>query len=121
MNSKVVNATPHVIVLHIAEGIEIRYPLCGNVARVTTKDDPAGNLNDSDGTVVPLIRRTWGEITNLPELQEGQFVIVSSPVLDAAKIMCHPLLNRMVVPDSGPTAIRDENGQVTAVTRFIVA
>ena len=38
MNSKVVNATPHVIVLHIAEGIEIRYPLGGKILKTLPCD-----------------------------------------------------------------------------------
>ena len=45
--------------------------------------------------------------------------IVSSLVLEAAK--AQGCAERLYAPDTGPTAIRDESGQIVAVTRLVGA
>ncbi len=61
---------------------------------------------------VPVDVTQVTSIEGLPEPEEGTYYIVPQPV---AKI-----LNRtdLVTPDTGPSAIRDENGKIYAVRRL---
>lgn len=67
--------------------------------------------------VIPVISRTMGKVY-IPSLEDGEYGIVSSMVINAAKSENHPLYSRLYAPDTGATAIRDK-GQVVAVTRLV--
>jgi hypothetical protein len=110
------NLTPHEITIILPTG-DRRFPPSGHLARVATVEVGA-NVGD-DG--YPAVRRTFGAVEIPPEATVGDgLILVSSLVLEAAKSQGHPLLSRMVAPDTGPTAIR-EAGRVVAVTRLVVA
>lgn len=110
-----VNLTPHPVTVRLPDGTEHTYPPSGFVARVDTVEYKAEPI---DG--LPTIARTMGRVS-LGYDALGQTLIVSSLVLQAALAQKHPDLSRLVAPDTGPTAIRDERGQVRAVTRWVVA
>ena len=103
---KFVNLTPHDIVVRTPAGVDVVFPASGTVARVRTIETPAGEIGS-----IPLVEVEMAEIENLPDPEEGTVYIVSSMALD-------PSREDVVAPDTGPTAIRDENGHIVAVTRF---
>jgi hypothetical protein len=63
---------------------------------------------------IPIVETHFSEIKNLPDPEEGVYYIVNRLAMDFVPI------NRQDVfcVDTGPTAIRDENGQVVAVTQL---
>ena len=106
------NLTPHPIVIRVG-GDEIVIPPSGQVARVIVKMDTAGTL-DCNGIAIPLVSRTIGEVVGLPT--DGTPCIVSSMVLEQCKGM-----HNVFAPDTGSTAVRDENGHIVAVTQLVAA
>ena len=121
------NLTPHPITLRCVDGNEVTFPPSGTVARVATIEsvigtrdvfDPAHPETDeqgnSNGSRIQVVRRVLGEAEGLPE--EGIECLVSAMVLSAV-----PGRKGVYAPDSGPTAIRNEKGQVVAVTRLVAA
>jgi hypothetical protein len=107
------NLTPHAIVIRTAEGDTTVEP-SGSVARVASTETvvPAGT--GIAGVDIPVATREWGEVSGLPA--EGEPCIVSALVLGRV-----PGRKGVYAPDTGPTAIRDEKGQIMAVTRLIAA
>lgn len=105
------NLTPHAITIRATDGTEITIPPSGIVARVSTTEEVVGTCAI---TGAPIVRRKFGEVQGLPE--EGAPCIVSSLVLAAV-----PGRSGVYAPDTGPTAVRDGNGQVIAVTRLVAA
>lgn len=103
------NLTPHPIRVVRPDGEIMELPPSGQVARVAAIETPAGDL---DG--IPLVSRTWGQVENLPAPEPGVFLVVSSLVFEAARDR-----NDLLVPDTGPTAVRDASGQVVAVRRLV--
>lgn len=109
---KLVNLTPHDITVH--DGLErFTIPASGTVARVAVSQE---EVHRTIG--VPVVRNTYGEVENLPEPQADTYFIVSSLVLEALR---KEGSNRtdVIAPDTGPTAIRDEQGRIVAVRRFV--
>jgi hypothetical protein len=104
-----INLTPHPITIRRPDGSQSTLQPSGAVARVATTESAVGTL---DG--VPVVARSTGAAQGLPE--EGALCIVSAMVLAAV-----PGRRGVYAPDTGPTAIRDERGQVVAVTRLVAA
>ncbi|GIW55362.1 MAG: hypothetical protein KatS3mg082_1766 [Nitrospiraceae bacterium] len=106
---KFVNLTPHEVRVADQDGtVFLTIPPSGQVARVATTSVMVGEV---DG--IPIYRTALGDVTGLPEPQEGVTYVVSTLV---AQVVSRP---DVVAPDTGPTAIR-ENGQVVAIRRFQV-
>lgn len=105
-----INLTPHVINVRRADGSELAFAPTAPAARVATSQV---EVSEVDG--IPVRRNTFGQVENLPEPQEGTVYIVSLVVLQAVAGR-----RDVVAPDSGATAIR-ENGQIKAVTGFVMA
>lgn len=103
------NLTPHPITVRRPDGTETVYPPSGTVARVAMTEEVVGDL---DG--VPVVQRTPGQVTGLPD--DGTPCLVSSMVLAAV-----PGRPNTFAPDTGATAIRDDAGQIVAVTRLVIA
>ena len=98
----IVNRTPHTVVV----GDEVFYPVAPPL-RVETKEYDANPIAG-----VHCVRQETGE-PNLPE-QGIHYYIVSRSVFEAA-----PKRADLLVPDTGKGAIRDDSGNVIAVTRLI--
>ncbi len=109
-----INLTPHPIVVR-TDGVDITIPASGQVARVTSQQELASQI-DVYGLTIPVQRTTFGQVDGLPDPKPNTIYIVSSLVLGALK-GSRP---DVVAPDTGPTAIRNDNGQIVAVTRFQV-
>lgn len=109
------NFCPHTINVVTAEGKEYAFPSEG-VARVTETQKRCGSEYGIE------IRSTeYGEIEGLPEdgaYDVNTIFIVSLLVKQVAATKVVPYL--LVSPDTGKTAIRDENGQIKAVTGFLM-
>jgi hypothetical protein len=108
---KILNLTPHDITILGPDGTETTIPPSGTVARVSTTDEVVGTCSI---TGAPIVRRRFGEVTGLPE--EGTPCLVSALVLSAV-----PGREGIYAPDTGPTAVRNESGQIVAVTRLVAA
>jgi len=107
--AKFINLTSHAISVKKNDGSTFTVEPSGIIARVSTHEQVIGEL---DG--VPLVTRKFGEVENLPEPTEGTIYIVSSLVLSALNGR-----EDVVAPDTGATAIRNEDGHIVAVTRFV--
>lgn len=106
----ILNYTPHTITIQNAEGETTSFVSSG-VARVAAVETPADTVED-----FPVVEQTFGEILGLPEPAEETVYVVSAIVLAAAK---QKGLKCCISPNTGPTAIRNENGQITAVRGFV--
>ena len=105
-----INLTPHAITVRV-NGVDTTIQPSGTLARVTSSEQVVGVCPLSGA---PIIRRVFGEATGLPE--NGEPCLVSALVLSAC-----PNRAGVFAPDTGPTAIRNDAGQVVAVTRLVAA
>lgn len=106
------NLTPHDITIATDSG-SVTLPPSGTIARLVMEEDEVDDIGINN-IPVPVIARRTGQIVGLPPV--GTPCLVSSMVLD--KI---PGREGVFAPDTGSTAIRNEKGQVVAVTRLVAA
>jgi hypothetical protein len=97
VNKIVINLTPHDINV-VLENEVVVYPKSGAVARCAETSVVVGTLNG-----VPIVKKEFGGVENLPPYQEGTFYVVSALVASAVK--------RADVVSPGD-AVRDENGVI---------
>ncbi len=117
-----VNLTPHIIRikgvdLNTCEDQTLEVQPSGDVAVCLTRMGQAQE-HRLDRFAYIISSRSLGKVTlsngqPFPAPELGKVFIVSSMVQDAM-----PRAD-VLAPDTGPTAIRDEKGQVWAVTRLI--
>lgn len=118
----IVNLTPHEIVLIPEDGIGLAWPPTGQVARVQEQFRPEyydgdGLFEGGDPSLSIRVARptaTKPLIKGLPSPIPGRKYLVSRMVLDAC-----PDRDDLLAPDTGPDAIRGQNGQLIAVRGFI--
>lgn len=114
MPTKLVNLTPYEIGIANDAGEIVRRIPSSGVARLVERDSPRA---DRDG--VPLVHRTFFEKLDgfglSARASSTVNYIVSLPVLMALRNVRDDLL----APDTGSTAIRNENGGIVAVRRLI--
>jgi len=102
---KIVNLTPHSIILYTDEGKKIEIPPSGTIARVHESTEIIGKIQvETDGNI-PVIRKTLGQVENLPEPREGTIYIVS---LIVAQALAGTRSDVYVIGES----IRDKEGRV---------
>lgn len=106
------NLTPHDITITTDSG-SVTLPPSGTVARLVMQEDPLGDVM-VNGLSVPVIARRTEQVVGLPPV--GTPCLVSSMMLDKV-----PGREGVFAPDTGSTAIRNEKGQVVAVTRLVAA
>lgn len=100
----IINLTPHTISLvNASNEIVASFPSAGTV-RVATSQTIIGELAG-----FPIRKTVLGNVTGLPDAEDGTVYLVSAMVQQAL-----PNRNDLVVPDSGPTAYR-ENGLIVGV------
>lgn len=81
--SKLINLTPHAIVMVNGEGDTIlTIEPSGTVARVTQTTKQLETVT-IDGIVIPVTQNSYGELVNLPEQEDGVSFIVSAMVASA--------------------------------------
>lgn len=107
---QLINLTPHEIVLRPDEGQEVVLPPSGQVARVAVSQQVVAMVGD-----IPIVATTFGDIEGLPEPRPGVLYVASTLVAQAAAERGR---RDVVSPDTGPTAVRDEEGRIVAVRRL---
>lgn len=130
---RLINMTPHPIVVRLSDGREITFAPTGTIPRVGTVETPAQAIEG-----VPCVTQKMGDVEGLPEpaytcnscgqidpqaqwgvsscCQAGLrpvFLIVSAMVFGASD------RTDLVAPDTGKGAVRDGHGRILAVTRFL--
>lgn len=112
----IINLTPHIITLQLADGSRQDILASGTVARVATVP---GQLLSSNCPVPVYSATRFGEVEGLPEPLANTVYLVSAMV--AARMEGRGRTD-VLSPGTGPQdgAIR-ENGQIVAVTRLIQA
>lgn len=109
---KIVNLTPHDVVVRLESGKELFFPATGETARVKTVSKESGAVAG-----VPVVTQSYGEIEGLPEPQKGTLYLVSLVARQAAQEQGR---EDVISPDTSPTgAIRDEKGRIIAVRQFV--
>lgn len=104
------NLTPHAITVRLPDGSERTFQPSGTVARVTTFQTSAANL---DG--IPTSYRRTGNV-------EGLTLPLTQPVLVSGMVLAELSgAENVFAPDTGSTALRDAAGHIVAVTRLIRA
>ena len=86
-------------------------PKCDNPCYVETQQMIIGKLAG-----VPIAKTEFMKIMNLPDPEDGTYYIVSRIAMDYVPFQREDVF----CVDTGPTAIRDENGQVIAVTQLSI-
>ena len=100
MEKKILNFTPHPIVVVDAEGTQLKnFPSVGSI-RLKAETQPTGESVEA----VPFTRTVFGEPEGLPEQTEGVFLIVSQLVKTAL-----PSRTDLVVPAE---VVRDAEGKI---------
>lgn len=116
MQRQFLNLTPHAIVLR-ADGEDVTVPPSGHVARVETCDRHVSTEGTGTGGYIPVYVRQFGAIAGLPAPRRDTICLVSTIVLGAVPAGRYDVM----APDTGPTAVRDGDGRIVAVTRLIAA
>lgn len=112
-----INATPHAINVVSENGDMVTFPPSGILPRVDTMVTKLGTRGDAVHQF-PVALRKQGDVMGLPKEEVGgeKVYIVSAMVMSALK----GTRRDVVAPDTGPTAVRDVNGQIMAVYGFVI-
>lgn len=113
------NLTPHPITFRKLDNEDVTVPPCGTVVRVSSTPGEQIATGCAEHGGIPIhASPVWGVVENLPEPIPDTFFIVSSLVL--GHVSGRP---DVIAPGTGPMdgSIRDKDGHVIAVTRFIAA
>lgn len=102
---KIINLTPHDIVLMQPGGGTKVYPASGKVLRVEEVEHSSGFLDD-----VPLYKKQFFEPKNVPDYEPATYYIVSAIVKAAL-----PWRQDLVVPNE---SVRDDFGNVIGAKSF---
>jgi len=86
-------------------------PKSDNPCRVETEQMIIGKLAG-----IPIVKTNFIKLVNLPESEEGIYYIVSRITMDYLPVRREDVF----CVDTGPTSIRDVNGQVIAVTQLSI-
>lgn len=115
MTTTLVNCTPHALTLRTETGTDTVLPPSGTVARVTSTP---GALETVPGVPVPVAgAQTFGAVVGLPEPTPGTLFVVSALVLAALKGSRPDVVGPGTGPNDG--AVRNDKGQIVAVTRLV--
>ena len=99
--SILINLTPHAVTIG-----NLTVPPSGTVARVSVSRRQVGVIPLEDGTTVPAFVPSFGEVTDLPDHQNGVILIVS------AMVRSHPAIARRLDVASPGTLVRDADGRI---------
>ena len=106
------NLTPHDIVYYAPDGTARNIPASGHVARLAMTSEAAGMV---DG--LRCDRVVFGALSGVPADVEYCDILIVSSLAAEAVADDYPGVT-VLVPDTGPTAMRNEAGQIAGVTQF---
>lgn len=110
VEKKLINLTPHDIVVLVENGDKITIPASGTIARVQAEQVLKSKING-----IPVFEQTFGDIDGLPAPEADTYYIVSAIVLAAAKAAGR---TDCLAPNTSK-AIRDEAGNIIGVPGFV--
>ena len=93
------NCTPHKVSVYADTDTILEFPSCGIVPRCEQHEELIGKIDN-----IQITKQIFGDVTDLPEQEDGVCLIVSRLVATAC-----PNRSDLLVP--GPL-IRDEEGKV---------
>ncbi len=108
------NFTPHTINVQLANGESREFPSEG-VARVTECQEVVAT---HDG--IELRGTKYGRIEGLPTEGDGTTRIIVSMLVRQVNASLYAPRYDLVSPDTGKSCVRDEKGQIKAVTGFCI-
>jgi len=113
---KVINLTPHNVNVWFGEDHTMSFPRSDNPARIAVTAEPIISIPTQLGDI-PVVRNVYGDIHNLPAPEDGVVYLVSIVVLTQCAGRCD-----VFAPDTSPDGvIRDSEGKIVAVKRFVAA
>ncbi len=119
---KLINLTPHAVRIRLQEDAtptaldsDIVIQASGNRAMISQSYHDMPLLNGS----IPQAETDFGEITDLPEPEDGVIYVVSMPLAQYAAALGR--YEDIRFPDTGRSAIRTVEGQPYAVRRLLMA
>ena len=115
---KIVNCMKHAANIRLADGTMNVILPSGNIAVVATTAIPAEEVVTEYGTMKTAGKTVYGELTGLPEPQDGVWYYVGMLVFNAAVAIGR---KDVVMGDSGSSAERNEKGFISAITTLIFA
>jgi hypothetical protein len=107
---RIINCTPHAVVLHRSDGTVTAFSPSGSVARCDEVRGAAGAL---DGA--PVFSTRFGQVTGLPEPEPETVYIVSALVRGALA----GSRTDVVSPDTGTGAVRDDAGRIVGTKGWV--
>lgn len=109
--TNIVNLNKHAV-SGLVNGSVVTFPACeaGKECKVAVTSKEVERVGG-----MKCVETTYGEVQNVPPPQEGVVYIVNMIVLDRL-----PHRNDLIAPDSGPSAVRNEKGQVLHVVQWKV-
>jgi hypothetical protein len=120
---KILNLTPHPIVIRRKDGSEITIEPSGIVWRLKEEDvEITERLGFDTESIEVVARRFFVDLSMMPqEVWSADIVIVSLPMLLMLKAALSPMPTKPLfcAPDTGSGAIRDEQGRIVGTTRLI--
>ncbi|OYD08560.1 hypothetical protein [Paludifilum halophilum] len=111
MKMKIINLTPHDLTVQHEDGTRTTFEKAETPARVATSQEKVDEVNG-----IEIVSQEFGEIEGLPEPQEGVVYLVSFIVRTAAQKEGR---TDVLSPDTSNDVIRDKDGQIEAVRRFV--
>jgi hypothetical protein len=120
---KILNLTPHPIVIRRKDGSEITIEPSGLVWRLKEEDVDITRAVGFDTEGIEVVARRFSvDMATMPqEIWSADIVIVSLPMLLLLKaaLSLMPTKPIFCAPDTGSGAIRDEQGRIVGTTRLI--
>lgn len=101
----ILNLTPHAVNVIREDNTTLTIAPSGTVARVSQMREQIGEVEG-----IPINVSKFGEVVDLPEQQEGVFLIVSRLVISAL-----PDREDLIVPDD---LVRDDQGRIIGCRSF---
>ena len=107
------NLTPHA--MHYDDGVTTRVYPSDAVLRLSEIEESAEPVER-----LMTVRKRYGDVAGLPVgIEAGDVLLVSTLVGDAWPESLRPAGVTVLVPDTGATCKRDEQGRIVSVARFI--
>lgn len=109
------NLTPHEVSIVGEDGNVIAKFESEGIARAQQTDVPTGTLA-VDGVELTLVRTEFGAPVDLPEPEEGVYLVISIITANAAKAAGRPTGDLLIT--SNP--VRDDSGRIVGARQFAV-
>jgi hypothetical protein len=115
---QLINLTPHAVVIHVPDSIDVVIPPSGQQARVAVVAELAPSVILPDGRAIQCVWQMLGGVEGLPPRGASDVGYIVSQMALAA---CDGR-DDVFAPDTSPASvIRDVAGNILAVQRLVAA